>query len=95
MDTLIVRSRNLYTCTSNTFDKNMEQKLSKKKTKKTTFSRYTFMCLKDHNIIIIIICSYDRLLRSYILYTTIISKFVFLKDGYCLKPFNDNLQYTS
>lgn len=91
MDTLIVKSRNLYTCTSNTFDKNMEHKLFLKK----TFYRNTFMCLKDHNIIIIIICSYDRLLRSYILYTTIISKFVFLKDGYCLKPFNDNLQYTS
>lgn len=34
MDTLIVRSRNLYTCTSNTFDKNMEHKLSNKKNKK-------------------------------------------------------------
>lgn len=33
MDTLIVRSRNLYTCTSNTFDKNMEHKLSNKKNK--------------------------------------------------------------
>lgn len=43
MDTLIVRSRNLYTCTSNTFDKNMEHKLSKK-TKKKQRSIVTRLC---------------------------------------------------
>lgn len=45
MDTLIVRSRNLYTCSSNTFDKNMEHKLStKKKTKKKQRSIVTRLC---------------------------------------------------
>lgn len=44
MDTLIVRSRNLYTCTSNTFDKNMEQKLSKKKKQKKQPSLVTRLC---------------------------------------------------
>lgn len=43
MDTLIVRSRNLYTCSSNTFDKNMEHKLSTKKKKNNVLSLHVYV----------------------------------------------------